>query len=85
MDAINRRLTQAVQSIAAPLLLVRGTNSEIVSDAAAERFRALMPDAELIDIAGAHHMVSGDDNDAFLGALVQFIEREVLPESEYNG
>lgn len=85
MDAINRRLTQAVQSIAAPLLLVRGTNSEIVSDAAAERFRALMPDAELIDIAGAHHMVSGDDNDAFLGALVQFIEREVVPESEYNG
>jgi len=78
LEEVNARLTAAMQSIAAPMLLVRGTNSEIVPDSAVERFRETMPSAAIIDIAGAHHMVAGDDNDAFLEALIQFIENEVV-------
>lgn len=78
MDAINRRLSAAAQAIRAPLMLVHGTASEIVSPAGAARFRAMLPDAEIVPIAGAHHMVAGDDNDAFLGALLAFLDR--LPE-----
>lgn len=80
MDVMNTRLTKAVCTISAPLLLVRGTKSEIVSDAAAQQFRDLLPMASQIDIAGAHHMVAGDDNDAFLSALVTFIENNVVAE-----
>jgi len=78
MDAINERLSAAARAISAPLMLVHGTASEIVSDAGAARFRAMLPGAEVIPIAGAHHMVAGDDNDAFLGALLSFLDR--LPE-----
>lgn len=77
-DAVNARLSDAARAIAAPLMLVHGTASEIVSDAGAARFRAMLPDAEIVPIAGAHHMVAGDDNDAFLGALLSFLDR--LPE-----
>jgi len=78
MDAITERLSAAAQAIRAPLMLVHGTASEIVSDTGAARFRAMLPDAEVVPIAGAHHMVAGDDNDAFLGALLSFLDR--LPE-----
>lgn len=78
MDDINRRLSAAAQAVNSPLMLVHGTASEIVSDAGAARFREMLPDAQVVPIAGAHHMVAGDDNDAFLGALLTFLD--TLPE-----
>ena len=33
-----------------------------------------MPHAQLVDVAGAGHMVAGDRNDAFNGAVVEFLE-----------
>lgn len=78
MDDINRRLSAAARAVSSPLLLVHGTASEIVSEAGAARFREMLPEAQLVPIAGAHHMVAGDDNDAFLGALLTFLD--TLPE-----
>lgn len=77
MDAINLRLSAAARAVRQPLMLVHGTASEIVSEAGAARFRALLPEAEVVPIEGAHHMVAGDDNDAFLAALVAFLDRLV--------
>lgn len=73
MDRINQRLSDAVRAASAPLMLVHGTNSEIVSAEGAARFRALVPEAVIAPIEGAHHMVAGDDNDAFLSAILPFI------------
>ncbi|MFZ5706813.1 MAG: alpha/beta fold hydrolase [Pseudomonadota bacterium] len=78
MDDINRRLSAAARAVSSPLMLVHGTASEIVSEAGAARFRAMLPQAQVVPIAGAHHMVAGDDNDAFLGALLTFLD--TLPE-----
>jgi pimeloyl-ACP methyl ester carboxylesterase len=75
MDTINERLSAAARAIRAPLMLLHGTNSEIVSAEGAARFRAMLPEAEVMPISGAHHMVVGDDNDAFLGAIVPFLRR----------
>lgn len=74
-EVVSRRLSAAAQAIAAPVLLVRGTKSEIVSDEALAHFRALLPDAEVAEIPEARHMVAGDDNDAFLGAILDFVAR----------
>jgi pimeloyl-ACP methyl ester carboxylesterase len=74
-EAVGRRLSAAAQAIAAPVLLVRGTKSEIVSDEALAHFRALLPEAEVAEIPEARHMVAGDDNDAFLGAILDFVGR----------
>jgi pimeloyl-ACP methyl ester carboxylesterase len=73
MDEINARLTAAALAIRVPMMLVRGAKSEIVSAEGLERFRTLLPDAEVAEIAGAHHMVAGDDNDAFMGAVLPFL------------
>lgn len=68
LEAAARRLT-------IPTLLVRGRQSDLLSEEGAERFRALVPHAEFVDVAGAGHMVAGDRNDAFNDAIVQFLDR----------
>lgn len=73
MARMNERLSDAARAVKAPMMLVHGTNSEIVSAKGAERFRAMLPDAQVIPIEGAHHMVAGDDNDAFIGAMLPFL------------
>jgi len=62
-------------AVKVPTLLVRGSKSEIVDDAAAEEFARLMPHAEQVNLQGAHHMVAGDDNDAFSNVVIDFLRR----------
>lgn len=69
-------IERAARAIKIPTLLVRGTRSRIVSEAAAREFREMVPHAEFVDIAGAHHMVAGDANDAFNDAVFTFIDKQ---------
>jgi hypothetical protein len=38
-----------------------------------------MPDATVVDVAGASHMIAGDRNDAFSDAVVTFLRDRILP------
>ena len=58
-----------------PIMVVRGLRSEVVSDAGIAAFRALMPNLEVCDVAGAGHMVAGDRNDAFNEGVLGFLAR----------
>jgi pimeloyl-ACP methyl ester carboxylesterase len=69
------RLEQAARSLTIPTLLVRGRQSDLLTEAAARRFLELVPHAEFVDVAGAGHMVAGDRNDAFNDAVVAFLDR----------
>lgn len=71
----HHRLVAAASRIGIPTLLVRGRMSDIVSEAAVEELRTLVPHAEVVDVAGAGHMVAGDRNDAFNDAVLEFVER----------
>jgi len=71
------RAKSACAALEVPTLLVRGRQSELVSEEAVAEFRALCPAAEHVDIAGARHMVAGDRNDAFADAIVEFLNRRV--------
>lgn len=73
MDSMNERLSAAARAVTVPMMLVHGTKSEIVSAEGAVRFRAMLPNAQVIPIEGAHHMVAGDDNDAFIEAMLPFL------------
>jgi pimeloyl-ACP methyl ester carboxylesterase len=53
--------------------VVRGGASDIVSQASADAFLALVPHARLIDVSGAGHMVAGDKNDVFADAIIDFL------------
>ena len=61
-----------------PTLLVRGSESDIVSDETVAHMRELIPDADYVDIGGAGHMVAGDRNDAFNSAIFSFLEKHGL-------
>jgi pimeloyl-ACP methyl ester carboxylesterase len=71
------RLQNLARAIDIPTLLIRGSRSRIVSEAGAREFLDMVPHAEFVDIAGAHHMVAGDANDAFNTAVFNFIDRQV--------
>jgi len=68
-------LEAAAHCLTIPTLLVRGVQSDLLSEDGARRFLELVPHAELVDVAGAGHMVAGDRNDSFNDAVVSFLER----------
>ncbi|WP_419912719.1 alpha/beta fold hydrolase [Hoeflea sp.] len=63
----------ATRALTIPTLLVRGRQSELVSEEHAEEFLELVPHAKLADVSGAGHMVAGDRNDIFLRAILEFL------------
>jgi pimeloyl-ACP methyl ester carboxylesterase len=72
------RLERAAETLTLPVLLVRGRQSDVLSEAGAHNLQALVPHARFVDVAGAGHMVAGDRNDVFNDAVVAFLE-ETLP------
>ena len=74
-DEIERRTAAAATRIAIPMLLVRGTQSEIVDEESVAHFRSLVPHAEWVDVGGAAHMIAGDMNDAFNSAVLTFLDQ----------
>jgi len=67
------RMEAAARRIAAPTLVVRGRMSEVLSEDGVRALRTLIPHADYVDVAGAAHMVAGDDNDAFTSAVIDFL------------
>jgi len=69
------RLVDATRNIKQPMLLVRGRESDLVTEEIAQEFLQLVPHAEYVDVENARHMVAGDRNDIFTQAVIDFIER----------
>jgi non-heme chloroperoxidase len=67
------RLRAAAQHVEIPTLIVRGAQSDVVSDAGLENMRHLIPHAQIVDVKAAGHMVAGDDNDVFATRLEEFL------------
>lgn len=67
------RLLQAARKIDAPVLLVSGGRSDIVSDATISEFRDAVPHARHVEIPHATHTLAGDDNTAFAAAIEPFL------------
>jgi pimeloyl-ACP methyl ester carboxylesterase len=82
--SFHRDVQLAAMSLAAlpdlPVLLVRGLASDVVCPAGVVAFRKVVPHLEVLDVAGAGHMVTGDRNEAFNDGIVAFARR-VLPQT----
>jgi len=78
-------MKEAAKHLSIPVLYVRGGRSSVVSEEGAREFLKLVPHAEYADIAGAHHMVAGDANDAFNEAIFDFIDRSAGSRSLHHG
>jgi pimeloyl-ACP methyl ester carboxylesterase len=69
------KLRAAAAKVKIPTLIVRGRQSDMVSDAGIQEMRELIPHAENVDVRAAGHMVAGDDNDVFTASLEGFLDR----------
>jgi non-heme chloroperoxidase len=72
-----QRLFAAARRLAFPTLLVRGRESDILSDEGVREFLSHLPNAQYVDVGGAGHMVAGDRNDAFTEAVRGFLASAV--------
>ncbi|MHA7875214.1 alpha/beta fold hydrolase [Roseivivax sp.] len=67
------KLNAALGAISVPIMLIRGSNSELVNDESVAEFLRIAPHAEFRDVTGAGHMIVGDRNDVFARTLEDFL------------
>ena len=71
-------MDQAARAVQVPTLLVRGRQSDILSEEGVKHFLGLVPHAQYADVSEAGHMVAGDNNDLFTDAVRAFL-RDAVP------
>ena len=83
-DRVLKERLQDVRHLDIPTLLIRGRLSDLVSAETAAEFLEMVPHAEYVDLADAHHMVAGDRNDVFTETVKEFLLRRFAPEDMKN-
>jgi pimeloyl-ACP methyl ester carboxylesterase len=73
-----RNLWSELPKITAPVLIVRGGQSYVLSGDVAEEMRAAFPNAELVTIEAAGHTVPEDQPQAFIDAVEAFLAKNPL-------
>jgi len=66
-------LILAARKVTIPTLLVRGGDSDVVSEAGFREMQELIPQARAVQVPQAGHMIAGDDNDVFTAELGTFL------------
>lgn len=64
-------------TIDVPTLLLRGGQSDVTTDEGVIDLLRIAPKAEVVEIAGASHMIASDQNDAFGNAVLDFLDGRV--------
>jgi pimeloyl-ACP methyl ester carboxylesterase len=73
-EALRERLIGALRHLEIPTALVRGGLSDVISRPIADEFAELAPQAQVLEVDRAAHMVAGDDNDRFTATVLAFLE-----------
>ena len=71
--AFEARLMAAARAIRAPILIVRGRESDVLSRETMVHLREALPHVAQAEISGARHMIAGDDNARFNEAILPFL------------
>ncbi|MEZ5235548.1 MAG: alpha/beta fold hydrolase [Acidimicrobiia bacterium] len=77
LELLYQRQSACARRLRLPTLLVRGGLSDVLSEEGARSFLELCPHAEYVNVTDASHMVAGDRNDIFAGAVIDFLGRVV--------
>jgi flavin reductase (DIM6/NTAB) family NADH-FMN oxidoreductase RutF/pimeloyl-ACP methyl ester carboxylesterase len=75
-STIPARLAAAAGQVAVPVLFVRGGLSHLTGRSGAEALIAALPSVESVEVADADLLVVTDRTEAFLGLLLDFLERK---------
>ena len=63
-----------LRSLRMPVLVLRGTSSDVLSEEGAEELVALLHDGRLARIAGAGHLAAGDNPNSFRSLVTGFLD-----------
>ena len=78
-DRLIGLLDAAVSNIHVPTMLVWGLLSDVVTREGVDELLARIPDATVVEVDGAAHMIAGDRNDAFSEAVITFLDEQIRP------
>ncbi|MFZ4584143.1 MAG: alpha/beta fold hydrolase [Acidimicrobiia bacterium] len=73
--AVTEGLVEDMQSIRVPALVLRGKQSDVLSDEGAEEAAQLIPGAQLERVAGAGHHLAGDEPETANELIASFLDR----------
>ncbi|MDF1602223.1 alpha/beta hydrolase [Nocardioides sp. YIM 152315] len=73
LELRERELNDAARAATAPLMLVRGALSAMLSDRSVERLLDIRPDARYVNVSDAGHASSGGTNARFTDAILSFV------------
>lgn len=74
IERAGQRAGTAAVRVEVPTLLVRGELSDVVAADGVSDLLEAIPHARHLDVAGAGHMVAGDDNSVFLTQVSEFLD-----------
>jgi len=66
-------LAQDAAGLRCPVLVLRGSASDVLSDEGAEEVAALIPDARLARVVNAGHLAAGDNPESTVGLVASFL------------
>jgi pimeloyl-ACP methyl ester carboxylesterase len=78
-DRLAGLLDVAMSNIHVPTMLVWGLLSDVVTREGVDELLAQIPDATIVEVDGAAHMIAGDRNDAFSEAVITFLSERIRP------
>ncbi|MCA1842471.1 MAG: alpha/beta hydrolase, partial [Actinobacteria bacterium] len=72
--AVVEGLDDDLRQLHRPTLVLRGAQSDVLSEAGADELVALLPDARYARITGAGHLAAGDNPESFVGLVGRFLD-----------
>jgi pimeloyl-ACP methyl ester carboxylesterase len=78
LDFVPMELWGYVEALKAPLLLLIGSESQIVGEDQQTKFKELKPDIEMVTIQGAGHQIVHDKLDEFESTIRSFLRKNGL-------
>jgi pimeloyl-ACP methyl ester carboxylesterase len=78
-DRLSGLIDVAMTNIHVPTMLVRGLLSDVVTQEGVDDLLSKIPDATVVGVDGAAHMIAGDKNDAFSDSVVTFLRDRIRP------
>jgi non-heme chloroperoxidase len=72
--AVLAGLEDDLRSLHRPVLVLRGSASDVLSEAGADELLGLLPDARYARIHGAGHLAAGDNPESFVGLVTRFLD-----------
>ncbi len=73
-DAVVAGVDDDLRGLHRPVLVLRGAESDVLSEAGADELLELLPDARYARISGAGHLAAGDNPESFVSLVSRFLD-----------